>query len=675
MPHIFNDILVVTLEELVPEFYTSEKSVSNACKRGEKRGYGMRRVQLGGNGRQMLIDFDSLPIDIRQAIGDPRKVGHILEKFFKTDRETVDFYRDYTFEDGSHIDEKIQDKYIANACLLKACQRLKVAREAEIIGKGYKPKAILTTLWKDALSFKPIMARKFEMVSTLPEAEPRFRETYKRFDELRYISLISKKHLNKNAAPDNQEEIMKLLNDMFGTQKQKPNYTEVARQYESFLSGYLDVINNATGELYTPDGFQKLSKTTIYNYLNTYENSIGTLAARSGNRQVLIGDTIPYHSLLHPEFAGSIISIDDRQPPFEYAKGKRMWFYNGIDLGSEAFTCWVYGKTKEGIILDFYRQMVRNYAEWGFKLPYEIECESSLNSSFADSFLREGYMFEAVRIEANNARGKRIEAYYRPLRYGIEKKHAGWLARPFALSESNQAGSDKVEMVPYDKLINQCLGDIETWNNMPHSIYKDKTRWEVFTEKQHPNLLPTNYRGFLRNLGYRTTTSCRAGIINFQKAEWILGDQGEIYTGSRLINLMKMVEGENIDIYWIDANDGSILKALVYIGDTLICEALPKPRYHRAKLEQTEADFEAREIMSKYATTIEAYQRLRKNELEPVTIIDNTPRTLNNKFKMPGLHRNVEPEIVEVEILPEPDPEDDFNSVSTSFKTSLKDRF
>lgn len=675
MPHIFNDILVVTLDELVPEFWGSEKSLSVTCKRGEKRGYGLRRVQLGGNGRQMLIDFDSLPIEIRHAIGDPRKGGHILEKFFKTDRETVDFFREYTFEDGSHIDEKIQDKYIANACLLKACQRLKVAREAEIIGKGYRPKAILTTLWKDAVSFKPIMARKFEMVSTLPEAEPRFKETYKRFQEMGHISLISKKHLNKNAAPDNQEEIMKLLNDMFGTQKQKPNYTDVARQYESFLSGYLDVINNATGELYVPDGFPKLSKATIYNYLNTYESRIGTIAARSGNRQVLMGDTIPYHSLLHPEFAGSIISIDDRQPPFEYAKGKRMWFYNGIDLGSEAFTCWVYGKTKEGIILDFYRQMVRNYAEWGFKLPYEIECESSLNSSFADTFLREGYMFEAVRIEANNARGKRIEAYYKPLRYDLEKEHAGWLARPFALSEANQAGSDKVEMVPYDKLTNQCLRDIEIWNNMPHSIHKDKTRWEVFCEKQHPNLVPTNYRGFLRHLGYRTRTSVNAGIINFQKSEWLLGDQGEIYTGSRLINLMKIVEGQEVDVYWLDANDGSILKALVYIADTLICEALPKPRYHRAKLEQTEACFAARELMSQYAATIQGYQRRRKNELEQVTIIDNTPRTLNNKFKITGLHPSEEFEAVEVEVLPEPDLEDDFSTVETTFKTSLKDRF
>lgn len=666
--------MVVTLEELVPEFYSSDKSLSTTCKRGEKRGYGLRRVQLGGNGRQMLIDFNSLPIEIRHAIGDPRKGGHILEKFFKTDRETVDFYRDYTFDDGSYIDDKIQDKYIANACLLKACQRLKIARETEIEGKGYKPKAILTSIWKDAMSFKPVMASKFEMISTLPDAEPRFKETYKRFQEMGYISLISKKHLNKNAAPDNQDEIMKLLNDMFGTQKQKPNYTVVARQYESFLSGYLDVVNNATGELYSPEGYPKLSKGTIYNYLNTYENRTGTLAKRSGNRQVLMGDTIPYHSLLHPEYAGSIISIDDRQPPFEYAKGKRMWFYNGIDLGSEAFTCWVYGKTKEGIILDFYRQMVRNYAEWGFKLPFEIECESSLNSSFADSFLRDGYMFEAVRIEANNARGKRIEAYYRPLRYNFEKEHAGWLARPFALGEANQAGGEKVEMVPYDKLTNQCLGDIEKWNNTAHSIYKDKTRWEVFCERQHPNLTPTNYRGFMRHLGYKTSTSCRAGIINFQKSEWLLGDHGEIFTGNRLINLMKMVEGENIDIYWLDNNDGSILKALVYIDDTYICEALAKPKYHRAKLEQTDACIVARELMSKYATTIEAYQRSRKNELEPVTVIDNTPKTLNNKFKIAGLHRD-ENTNQTVEILPEHDFEDELTPVEIPIKRSLKDRY
>lgn len=65
--------------------------------------------------------------------------------------------------------------------------------------------------------------------------------------------------------------------------------------------------------------------------------------------------------------------------------------------------------------------MLRNYTEWGLNIPYELEAESSLNSSFTNTFLQNGYMFENVRIESNNARGKRIERYYKSLRYDVEK--------------------------------------------------------------------------------------------------------------------------------------------------------------------------------------------------------------------------------------------------------------
>jgi hypothetical protein len=671
MPHFHNNVLVVTYDEIVPELITYD-ALAKAIRRSEKRGYGIKRVQLGGRGRQLLIDFDSLPLSMRERLEDPRKAKHLLEPFFRTDFEAVDFYSEYRFDDGSSIADKARDKYIANASLLKACQLLKEARENERTNQGNTQRGIMTSIWQDAISFIPVLKVKFAMDASLPEAEPRFKEAYQRFAQLGYISLISKKHGNSNAGKSS-DELIKLLNDMFATQRNKPTFADISRQYESFLSGYLEVINANTGEVYSPVGYPALSRSTIYNYLNQYENRIGTFAARSGDRQKLLGASIPYHSLLHPDFAGSIISIDDRQPPFEYAKGQRMWFYNAIDLGSEAFTTWVYGKTKEGIILEFYRQMVRNYAEWGFNLPAELECESSLNSSFADTFLREGYMFQNVRIEANNARGKRIEAYYRPLRYGLEKRHAGWLARPFALSESNQAGHDKADYVPYDKLADQCLGDIETWNNMPHSIYKDKTRWEVFCERQHPSLRKTNYRAFLKYLGYQTSARVKAGIVKFQHREWLLGDNGKICTGPQLLNLMMAVEGEQVDIYWLDDNQGAVLKALIYVGDTCVCEALPKPAYHRATIEQTEADFEARELMSKYVVTIESFQRRQKNALEPVTIIDNTPVTLNNKFRIAARHKTAE--VVNVEVLPEPDFEDGLNAVQTSYKTSLADRF
>lgn len=676
MPHFWNntDTLVVTIEELVPAFFKNRNTLGVAIIRAEKRGYGIRRVQEGGNGRVMLVDYDSLPTTIRENIHDPRKKDHLLEGYFEVAQETVDFFTDYILpETGQRIEDEIRDKYIANASLLKACQLLRQAREMERSNKGHSTRGVMTAVWQDAMSFIPILkSDKYELYPKLPESEVKFRVAFDKFEKLGNVSVISGKHGSQNATK-HTERVKLLIGYMYASQPDKPSYAKISRQYDAFINGTAEIVNTETSEIYQPQEFPKLSRSAIYGYLTEYESRIGTLAARSGDRQRLIGQTIPHHSLRHPEFAGSIISIDDRQPPFEYAHKKRMWFYNAIDLGSEAFTAWVYGKTKEGIILDFYRQLVRNYAMWGLNMPAEIECESSLNSSFRETFLREGYMFQYVRIEANKARAKRIEAYYRPLRYNLEKRHEGWLARPFALDEANQAGPGETKIIPYDKLAQQCLSDIETWNNMPHSIQKDKTRWEVFMEKQNPALKPTNYKSFLKNLGYlEPGVRVKAGIMHFRNAEFLLGDNGEIYAGERLINLMKQVEGEKVDIYWLDDNNGEVLKALIYIGNTCICEALPKPIYSRATIEMTENDKKARTIMSSYSLTIEAYQRNQKNALEHVEVIDNTPITLNNKFSINGMNQRIGKP---AEVLPETDFEDSLNIPERSFKSSLADRF
>lgn len=260
-------------------------------------------------------------------------------------------------------------------------------------------------------------------------------------------------------------------------------------------------------------------------------------------------------------------------------------------------------------------------------------------------------MFQDVRIEANNARGKKIERYFGELRYGIEKKREGWIARPFAKSESNQAGPTKKQIIPYDTLTEQCLEDLQTWNNMPHSKHPEMTRWEYFKKMQHKDLKPTNYRAFLPHLGFRTETSCNAGIINLQYNEFLIGDNGTIASGENLIRLMKKIEGQQIDIYWLDDNQGEIFKAYAYIGDQYICEVMPKPRPNRARLERTPADEINMQLMSAYRLTIDGYQREQKNTLEPVAIINEKSKTLNNGFQLPGQRKAVaksQPEKTEV---------------------------
>jgi len=672
MPKEWNGKIVVNKEELIP-LYGTWANLEKRIQRDKRYEYGIRRVQLGGNGREMLIDFDTLPLDFQQILGDPRLVTHVFEKYYKVDKEAVKFFKQYQFQDGSYLDADYQDRYIINASVLTTVVLFRADIEKERRRKGQNATGIVAALCDHAKTFNKTLQVKYNDTHTLPESLKRFKQVLNDFETKGYKSLISGKHGNDNSRKVTNVTIA-LLESMFAMDATKPTATEVHRGYDAFIAGNYEVVNNATGEVYDPADFKKLSASTVKNYLAQWVSQIATHAVRSGDRQKYMQAFKPYHSLEKPKFAGSIISVDDRQPPFKMHNGKRLWFYNAIDLASGCFTCWVYGESKEGIILDFYRQLVRNYAKWGLCLPAELEAEMSLNSAYTKTFLQEGAMFDNVRIEANNARGKRIEAYYRPLRYQYEKKREGWLARPFALSESNQVGGKEVPTLSKAEIIDGCLRDIYEWNNAPHEVHTNLTKWDVFIQKQNPNLKPINWKAFLMHLGFKTATSCHTGIVKLQGGEYLLGDNGEIYTGGKLISLLERIEGQNINVYWLDDNDGNVLKALIYTDTLLICEAVPKPKYARAKIEQTPEDLRNREIMSKYVATIEGFAKKRKKTIEPVTIIDNTPER-HKPFVMPGLGLHKQrPNDFTVEILPE--PEDDFMNLPTKVGTrSLKDDF
>jgi hypothetical protein len=566
----------------------------------------------------MLVSFDSLPAKWQEAIvdiwGEAQKLTQqtLFEKYYIRDMEAFSFFSFHKFEDQASLDRAKVDEYTVNASVLNT------------IGKVYNIRQRLRKELrggvKDIWSIITIESNRYKETvgHTLPENERRLREKFNAYVKNGYAELIHKGHRQANALKVDDLH-MELLNNMFTGIDHKPTYAEVAQTYEGFLSGYVEVINESNGEIYDPKDFKSLSVATVWNHLSKWENKIGNYLSRSGNHQNWMQLFKPYHNLNKLEKAGAVVSIDDRQPPFHYNdKGNRVWFYCGVDVGSEAFTSWVYGTSKEGIIAEFYRQMVRNYTMWGLCLPYELECESALNSSYRDTLLKEGNMFERVRIEANNARGKVIERYWRQLRYGKEKQDSGWVARPFALSESNQSqDTDKKKIIIlYDEIVQRSLYHLQEWNNMEHSKIKGMSRWDVFLSTQHPGLSPINYHGILPYIGFTEKSSVRAGIINFRREKFLLGLDGVICTGDRLINLMKQVEGRDITIKWLDNNHGEILKSYIYVDDRFVCEAVPQPGYRRAKLDQSEHDLINRELMSRYVTTIESFANRHKKGLD-----------------------------------------------------------
>jgi hypothetical protein len=668
MPHFRNNTLVVEIDELVPSIFSYE-GLMKKIQRYKNKDYGIKRFQRACLNNQLLIEYDSLDINIQNTLGDPRKVNHILERFYKTDGEAVKYFATYSFDDGTYLDQPYQERYIINASVLKAIIGLKSARMSERKAKGGNMTGLSKSLWKDAISFQDTLQIKFNEQHTLPSNERRFNDALKDFEKLGYKTLISAKHKNTNSKKVT-DQTLDLLKSLFADENKKPTATQVHRIYKSFIAGYMEVINHNTGELFNPKDFKSLSDATVKKYMATWENAISTLQKRSGNRQEFMGKFKPYHSFDKPKFAGSIISIDDRQPPFKMPDGQRVWFYNGIDLASEAFICWVHGRSKEGIIVEFYRQLVRNFTAWGLNMPAELEAEMSLNSSFTGTFLRPGAMFEHVKIEANNARGKRIERYFGNLRYDIEREREGWLARPKALKESNQAGPHQEKALPYNTIVHGCLQDIENWNNQPHSIHTHLTRWEVFTQMQNPDLKQTNWASFMPYLGRETKTSVNTGIIKLQNELFLLGSESKIATGDKLINLMRQVEGNQVNIYWLDDNNGQVLKALVYLGTRYVCEALAKPKPQRARVEQTAADLEAFALMSAYVATIEGYGRTERKAIDKVTIINTTP-TKTKSFLMPGLNPTPAPAPKEELI----QPGDEYVIAWPAQTRSLKDTF
>lgn len=644
MPHHWGNILVVTKDELVPAYYSTLQTLQQNVWRYKDKPFGIKQVQKGGNGRQMLIDFDTLSKEMQDSIGDPRKMKHPLIDFFQFDANAVRFFNDFKFDDGSSLKENFKEEYITNASVLIASEKLRIARLTEWKKlKKTSGRGLLPSICQDVTTFNEYLPKLFKTKHTIPASYRAFDRVWKPFfnsfeDSINYGSLISGKLKNQNRKLMT-DEMMELLNDMFAGQDYKPSRTEVANQYKAFIKGEIEIVSNETGEIYDSlnPNFKELSDSSIIAWLGKWENKIGTHAKRSGDRQKYMQEFIPWHKLTKIKEAGTLISIDDRQPPFMYDENRsRAWFYMGIDVGSEAWTCWVWGKSKEGIIVEFYRQMVRNYTEWGFNLPLGLECESSLNSSFKDTFLRNGAMFDHVNIYANRARSKIVERKFGELRYRHEKSRIGWMARPHALKEENQKSAEEDVFIPFDDIVDQSLNDIETWNNMPHSVHTDKTRWEVFCEMQNKNTQPTNWTAFLPYIGRTEISSCNAGIINFRNTTFVLGIEGEIALGETLIRLMKYVEGKEFTIYWLDGNDGNVLKAMIYYDDMMLCDLVLQPEYSRSIHERDDQGDINRKLMSAYENTVNGFMSQRKREIEGVTIIDNRQKTLNNKFQIPG---------------------------------------
>jgi hypothetical protein len=428
-----------------------------------------------------------------------------------------------------------------------------------------------------------------------------------------------------------------LLNNIY-VMNHKPNYTEVHRIYDKFIKGEDSIveIDEKTGEVlheYDPANFVEISVATVYGYVAAWENKSFTHKKRSSDKIGYNQAYRPYASLENPHFAGSLISMDDRDLPFKTTTGVRVKAYIAMDVASECFIAHSFHAVDKDmtLVMDCFRDMYQKLLAAGFSQPAEVEVEQHLMSTLKDGLLKEGAVFPHVRFaQAANPQEKSIERAFRRMRYGIDKQTDGWIPRPFARDEANQGRTEDDVKTSYtpQEVIAIGIANINTWNNQLHfdqKKYKGLTRMQVWQQKQNENLLPIRWEHVAKYIGKAAKkTSINRGEIRAFNSLYVL---------DKMAQTADLENGKELDVYGIENKEGAITSIHIYKNNEYVITASQKGKWQKARIEQTDADKEKIATQQKYTAAFDAAVKTKKNALKKLAIVKND--VVNTAAEMP----------------------------------------
>lgn len=206
---MYGKIRCVTYEELVAQEspILTKANYGNYVKRGK-----FRVVQRGGNGRKVLIDYNSLPDTIRQAYNEryPDAESEIKERLMGTllvhDGKAVEFYRKYRLADGSGLTDKKQAECVLNAQVLNEMMRIESETRALHSKCGFIRKPVVWEVVQGTC-----VKLRISYQHTLPNNAVRLREKYNLYKREGYTTLVGRKVGNQNTRKIGASEARLLL--------------------------------------------------------------------------------------------------------------------------------------------------------------------------------------------------------------------------------------------------------------------------------------------------------------------------------------------------------------------------------------------------------------------------------------------------------------------------------
>ena len=584
----------------------------------------------GGLGNYVLVEVATLPVRFRERIQEKygeMKVDILRDWFaqhYVMDAKARAFYTRFRFDNGEALPPEHINEYTVNASVLQAV--IALLNDTKILRKAMQGGGVNWSEMAGAISYYQA-----EFGHTLPLSTNRFKARVNEFRESGYECLISKKFQNQNKRKVTYT-IERLVLSL-AAQEQRPYATVVMEMYNQFLCGELEVTDLETGEIYNPEEFIDkkgnpivLSEGTIANILNDHKNK-ALLSKVHDSSWDFNNRYRPYHLRKVATFAGSKISLDDRDLPRPMHNGQRVKAYYAYDVASGAVVGYAYSrlKTKE-LFIDCMRNMFQTLDRNGLYMPAELEVEHHLVSNFADGLMNAGTVFPLIRwCNPGNSREKRAEHFNRTKKYSVEKRLQTNIGRWYAKLEANRPKEEKVydelnntykvKTYSYEELVADDIRAIQEYNSQLHpndKKYPGMTRWDVFCQTQNPDLAAWDRHVLYRYIGECTETSIRQNMyctVQYQQFRLPSPDVIE-----------KLAPRNNkVLAYYLPDIDGNISEVYIYQNDKFIATCALLERYNEATAEQTDADREAYIEQSKYVAQFDSM--MRQGKIQKVAVV------------------------------------------------------
>lgn len=628
------NIPAIAYSDFVPKFI-GKKNYEYHKSEGNIKAHG-----TGGNGREVFVDYLSLPPKYKAAVNAAYGFGceadmwaylakAPIRQLIQPDYKAIEYFNSYISPAGNPLSDKHLIEYPNDAAILNAFRYL--LNDKQALKRVLNVQ--ISAFWATACNLIDELKADPKYRNSLPTSERRLQPLYKNYIASGYEALISGRYGN-TAPKKHTERIEHLIMSLYCRPGAKPYAREVHADFNLFMQGELQLVDTATGELFNPADFTtngkpiSISKTQVWNIINKPINRATADTIRNGS--LYNTKTRPIAHRHSPTYSLSKITMDDVQFPVKLKDGEVAVGYRIFDVNSGCIIGVSYAKSQgresgkdRNLFMTAIRNMFGNIVHHGMGVPAEIEVEHHISNTFKDDLLKEGYLFPFVRFcNPGNPAEKRAEHFIRDFKYRYQKKADWFIGRFYAKLEANRPNMDKaIPKLTYDELLAIDSEMIHDYNHEDHPDHPGKSRWQVLQDNQLPTLSMPNLPVMVRYVGNSTRDAVQ--IYNNQWF-WACGTKYLVPTEVR-----EKLSSKYIMPYWIavparydefEWKEEAPAEVYIYQNGKYVARCEQVATYNESKAEATEQDVQIRRDQDAYRREFDKQVNERKARLSKIKV-------------------------------------------------------